>query len=48
MASALYSRLFTDTLHDGLVARNPCSRRTSPGMGQQRPYVETMMCSRER
>jgi len=45
---ALYSRLFTDTLHDGLVARNPCSRRTSPGMGQQRPYVETMMCSRER
>ncbi|MEJ7741991.1 MAG: hypothetical protein WKF73_05250 [Nocardioidaceae bacterium] len=41
---ALYSRLsqlFTDAVHDGLVARNPCSRRTSPGMGQQRPYVAT-------
>ena len=37
---ALYSRLsqlFTDAVHDGLVARNPCSRRTSPGMGKQRP-----------
>nr|MDQ3307416.1 N-terminal phage integrase SAM-like domain-containing protein [Actinomycetota bacterium] len=29
---ALYSRLFTDAVHDGLVTRNPCSRRTSPGM----------------
>jgi len=41
---ALYSRLsqlFTDAVHDGLVARNPCSRRTSPGMGKQRPYVAT-------
>jgi hypothetical protein len=35
---ALYSRLsqvFTDAVHDGLVARNPCSRRTSPGVGKQ-------------
>lgn len=41
---ALYSRLsqlFTDAVHDGIVARNPCSRRTSPGMGKQRPYVAT-------
>ena len=41
---ALHSRLsqlFTDAVHDGLVARNPCSRRTSPGMGKQRPYVAT-------
>ncbi|MDQ3401972.1 MAG: site-specific integrase [Actinomycetota bacterium] len=41
---AIYSRLsqlFTDAVHDGLVARNPCSRRTSPGMGKQRPYVAT-------
>lgn len=28
-------------MHDGLVARSPCSRRTSPGMGKQRPYVAT-------
>jgi site-specific recombinase XerC len=41
---AIYSRLsqiFTDAVHDGIVARNPCSRRTSPGMGKQRPYVAT-------
>jgi integrase len=41
---AIYSRLsqiFTDAVHDGIVARNPCSRRTSPGMGKQRPYVVT-------
>ena len=41
---ALYARLsqlFTDAVHDGLVARNPCSRRTSPGMGKQRAYVAT-------
>lgn len=41
---ALHSRLsqlFADAVHDGLVARNPCSRRTSPGMGKQRPYVAT-------
>jgi len=41
---ALYSRfsqIFTDAVHDGIVARNPCSRRTSPGMGKQRPYVAT-------
>jgi integrase len=41
---ALYSRLsqlFADAVHDGIVARNPCSRRTSPGMGKQRPYVAT-------
>lgn len=41
---ALHSRLsqlFTDAVHDGIVARNPCSRRTSPGMGKQRPYVAT-------
>lgn len=41
---ALHSRLsqiFTDAVHDGIVARNPCSRRTSPPMGKQRPYVAT-------
>ncbi|WP_217361675.1 tyrosine-type recombinase/integrase [Aeromicrobium stalagmiti] len=38
---ARLSQLFSDAVHDGLVARNPCSRRTSPGMGKQRPYVAT-------
>src|SRR3954454_9917797 len=28
-------------VHPGLLARNPCSRRTSPGAGGQRPYVAT-------
>lgn len=38
---ARLSQLFSDAVHDELVARNPCSRRTSPGMGKQRPYVAT-------
>jgi Site-specific recombinase XerD len=41
---ALHSRLsqlFSDAVHDGIVARNPCSRRTSPGVGKPRPYVAT-------
>lgn len=39
---ALHSRLsqvMSDAVHDGILARNPCSRRTSPGAGSQRPYV---------
>lgn len=41
---ALHSRLsqiMADAVHDGVIARNPCSRRTSPGAGKQRPYVAT-------
>jgi integrase len=41
---ALHSRLsqvFADAVHDGLLGRNPCSRRTSPATAQQRPYVAT-------
>lgn len=41
---ALHSRLrqvMQDALHDGLVTINPCSRRTAPPMGRQRPYVAT-------
>lgn len=41
---ALHSRLsqvFGDAVHDGLLARSPCSRRTSPRQGSQRPYVAT-------
>jgi integrase len=35
------SQIMADAVHDGVVARNPCSRRTSPGAGKQRPYVAT-------
>jgi integrase len=41
---ALHSRLaqiYSDAIQDGIVARSPLSRRTSPGMGKQRPYVAT-------
>ncbi len=40
----LHSRLahiFADAVHDGLVPRSPVSRRTSPEMAKQRPYVAT-------
>ena len=41
---ALHSRLaqiMADAVHDGIVPRSPCSRRTSPGPGSQRAYVAT-------
>jgi integrase len=41
---ALHARLaqvMSDAVHDGILARNPCSRRTSPGAGKQRAYVAT-------
>lgn len=38
---ARLSQLFSDAVHDGIVPRNPCSRRTSPGAGSQTPYVAT-------
>lgn len=41
---ALHARLaqiYSDAVHDGLVAKSPCSRRTSPRAGKQRPYVCT-------
>ncbi len=41
---ALHARLaqvMSDAVHDGLIARSPCSRRTSPGAGKQRAYVAT-------
>jgi hypothetical protein len=40
--AALHQRMaqiYSDAVHDGLVARSPLSRRTSPGQGRQRPYV---------
>jgi len=39
---ALHGRLaqiMADAVHDGIIPRSPCSRRTSPGQGEQRPYV---------
>jgi integrase len=41
---ALHNRLaqiMADAVHDGIIPRSPCSRRTSPGAGDQRPYVAT-------
>lgn len=41
---ALHGRLaqvMGDAVHDGILGRNPCSRRTSPGAGKQRAYVAT-------
>ena len=41
---ATYRRLaqiMGDAVHDGIVPRSPCSRKTSPGQGSQRPYVAT-------
>src|SRR4051795_13059968 len=35
------SQLMSDAVHDGILARNPCSRRTTPGAGKPRPYVAT-------
>lgn len=35
------SQIMADAVHDGVLARNPCSRRTSPGAPDARPYVAT-------
>lgn len=35
------AQIFSDAVHDGIVPKSPCSRRTSPGQGKQRPYVAT-------
>ncbi len=41
---ALHNRLaqiMADAVHDGIIPRSPCSRRTSPGAAKQRPYLAT-------
>lgn len=41
---ALHSRLsqiLNDAVHDGVLGRNPCSRRTSPRAGKAKTYVAT-------
>ncbi|MEW1708012.1 site-specific integrase [Microbacterium sp. NPDC089190] len=35
------AQVFTDAVHDGVIARSPVSRRTSPPTPTQRPYVAT-------
>ena len=35
------AQIMADAVHDGIIPRSPCSRRTSPGQGRQRPYVAT-------
>jgi hypothetical protein len=34
---ARLSQLYTDAVHDGLVPKSPCSRRTAPPAGKQKP-----------
>ncbi len=41
---ATYRRLaqiMSDAVHDGIIPRSPCSRKTAPGQAKQRPYVAT-------
>ncbi|MFC8933858.1 tyrosine-type recombinase/integrase [Rhodococcus sp. NPDC057135] len=35
------SQILSDAVYDGLLAKNPCSRRTSPPAGKQKVYVLT-------
>lgn len=36
-----FSQVMADAVHDGIIPRSPCSRRTSPPQAKQRPYVAT-------
>lgn len=38
---ARLSQVMGDAVHDGLLAKSPCSKRTAPGKGKQRPFVAT-------
>ena len=35
------AQLLADAVHDGLIPKSPCSRRTAPAAGGQRPFVAT-------
>lgn len=37
-----FAQVMGDAVHDGLIPRSPCSRRTAPRQGQQRPEVATV------
>lgn len=34
-----FAQVMGDAVHDGIIPRSPCSRRTSPGQAKQRPLV---------
>ena len=36
-----FAQIIGDAVQDGIIPRSPCSRKTSPGAGSQRPYVAT-------
>ena len=36
-----FAQIMGDAVQDGIIPRSPCSRKTSPGAGTQRPYVAT-------
>lgn len=36
-----FAQIMGDAAQDGIIPRSPCSRKTSPGAGAQRPYVAT-------
>lgn len=38
---ARLSHIMADAVHDGVLQRSPCSRRTSPPMGKMKVYVAT-------
>jgi len=38
---ARFSQIMSDAVYDGVLGRNPCSRRTSPPMGKAKVYVAT-------
>lgn len=38
---ARLAQLFSDAIDDGLLVRSPCSRKTSPPAGKQKPYIAT-------
>lgn len=35
------SQIMSDAVHDGIIPRSPCSRRTSPRQAKSRPFVAT-------
>ncbi len=36
-----FAQIMSDAVHDGIITKSPCSRRTSPPQAKQRPYVAT-------
>lgn len=36
-----FAQIMGDAVHDGIIPRNPCSRRTAPRQAKPRPYVAT-------